>query len=392
MPTLLSFRLAVKALGKSLGVCAAVFLPVSFVNCASRGAEHPAPGPATGLVREAPTSALNDAGAVATLDARDAAIVAAPVAVASAPVVSTSLDLSFEQPYPSDARPRAENPLKAAADDEELARWNIGGTSDPNYVSSQASFHPGTRVVVDADFPGPHRKPRRNARGLTAERIQAQTRAKGYWPFRLCFEAGQRERKDAGGETKVRFSIGVRGTVLSAHLISTELRNRRTTDCLLTELRKLRFAPVPARRTDVITSIRIWPGDVDLPETTPAPAAAIETGNGFDPAAIGARVLAKRAELNACFDEPRRTDPTLWGRLALTVILEVDGTVHRVNEIESHFPNAAAARCVAATVSGMVFPSVNGKPFTFVLAFRLAPSKTPSPEPASPSDLDAGSD
>jgi hypothetical protein len=72
--------------------------------------------------------------------------------------------------------------------------------------------------------------------------------------------------------------------------------------------------------------------------------------------------------------EARRLDPSLWGRLALAVILEVDGTVHRVSEVESHFPNATAARCVQAALASLVFPSVNGKPFTVVLALRLNPA------------------
>jgi hypothetical protein len=68
-----------------------------------------------------------------------------------APELAPSLvpQISVDLPYPVDARPRAADPTQAAADDEELARWNVGGSSDPNSISSQASYHPGTRVVVD---------------------------------------------------------------------------------------------------------------------------------------------------------------------------------------------------------------------------------------------------
>ena len=65
------------------------------------------------------------------------------------------------------------------------------------------------------------------------------------------------------------------------------------------------------------------------------------------------------------------------------MILEIDGTVHRINEVESHFPNAAAARCAAAAVSTLVFPSVNGKPFTFVVPLRVTPLGV-SPETTQP--------
>ena len=63
---------------------------------------------------------------------------------------------------------------------------------------------------------------------------------------------------------------------------------------------------------------------------------------GFDPASVRARVSERNTQLAACFAEARRTDPRLWGRLAFVIILEVDGTVHRLSEVESHFPNANA--------------------------------------------------
>jgi hypothetical protein len=418
MPTFLPFRRAVKAHTESLGVCAVIALRtlgplVTFfalgalaASCASRGVEHLAEGPKTGPLRDTPSSAL----------IRPSAGLDAGISSANSPSEQTSAganaphaapEIAFEDPYPLDARPRAASPLQAAADDEELARWNLGGTADPNYPSSQASFHPGTRVVVDAEFAGHHGKSLRGpARGLSAERVQAQARRKGYWPFRLCFEAGQREKKGPGGETRIRFSISTRGNVSAARLISSDLRNGASSACLLNELRKLRFSPPPARHVEVVTSIRIWPGDAELPLLSDAPLQAVDTSKGFDPAAVRASVVAKNAELAACFTQARRDDPSLWGRLALAVVLEVDGTVHRVSEVESHFPNAGAARCAAATLSTVLFPSVAGKPFSFVFPMRLPPSNaTRSVDPssdaarpdlaepaASPESEDAGAD
>jgi hypothetical protein len=320
---------------------------------------------------------------------------------------ATSAELTFEDPYPLDARPRAANPLQAASDDEELARWNLGGTADPGNLPTPASFHPGTRVVVDAELARHSAKHTREpARGRDIERIQAQARSKGYWPFRACFEAGQRDKPGLGGETRIRFTVSAHGNVSAPRLLSSELRNAESSACLLSELRKLKFSPPPARRVEVVTSIRIWPGDAELPPTSTAAALPLDTSSGFEPATARARAASKSAELRACFDEARRRDPGLWGRLALAVVLEVDGSVHRVSEVESHFPNAAAARCAAATLSTVRFPSVSGKPFSFVLALRLAPrgaapasdanADTPSPAqvvPTQPAERgDAGTE
>jgi hypothetical protein len=397
MLTFLPFSRAVKANAESLAVCAWLGLALLATSCVSHGVEGFAAGPPTGPVRAAPTStplgsaSPSDAGAPS---AAATTIEPDPTSTSTSTAGSSPV-LNFEDPYPLDARPRQGGPVQAAADDEDLARWNVGGISDPNYVSSQASFHPGTRVVVEAHFAG--RRAERSSRtspSLSADRVQAQARSKGYWPFRLCFEAGQREKKGVGGETRIRFTISTRGEVSSAKLLGSELRNTSSSACLLSELRKLRFAPRPAKHIDVLTTISVWPGDAELPPLSDAAPGVIETSAGFDPAAVRARVTAKQAELSACFNLARQQDPSLWGRLALAVVLEVDGTVHRVSEVESHFPNAAAARCAAAALSAISFPSVNGKPFSFVLAMRLPPSAgqphgqppTPTPAPALSAD------
>ncbi len=302
---------------------------------------------------------------------------AAPNTDAAAPTAVAALTLELELPYPVDARPRSSNPLQAAADDEALARWNVGGSADPSYPSSQASYHPGTRVVVDTRLakirPGAKRRPVPQ-HGLTPERVQAQARAHGYWPFRLCFEAGQREgqKKSSGGETHVAFTVNLRGKVSRATLLDSKLESPSTAACLVKEMGRIEFTPRPQRVLGMVATIAIWPGDAELP-ALPEPAAAAPSSGAFDANLMRERVASKRAELTACFAEARRGDPSLWGRLALAAILEVDGSVHQINEVESHFPNAAASHCAQVLLAGLSFPSVNGKPFTVVLSMRLSP-------------------
>jgi len=365
MRTFTRFFHAVKARPESLGVCGLTLLLAcarSATPPASDIAVHPALAPPSRarVTAEPPAVASEpDAGSPLSL----------PDAAADAPVSSVRID----SPYAID--PQATPALPPDSPEaSELMRWNVGGTSDPNYTSSQGSFHPGTRVVVDT------RLNRRRAGApsaakhtLTAERVQAQARSNGYWPYRLCFEAGQREKKGLGGETRVAFTIGIHGKVSSARIVSTQLENRAIAGCFLQETRRLRFSPRPSKHLDVIASIRIWPGDVDqpAPATSSDPAPTITTSASFDPAAVSERVASKRAELDACFDSAQRADSALWGRLGLAVILEVDGSVHRVTEVESHFPNAGVTRCVEALVASLVFPSVAGKPFAFVLPLRF---------------------
>jgi hypothetical protein len=402
MPTFLPFLRAVKAPSTSRVVCA-LFIG-SAVNCGPANTPHASVGPPTGPLPTASYTGTSTASASAEPSATDAGSALAAADSTAPPSPSPSPQVSVDLPYPVDARPRAPDPTQAAAEDEELARWNVGGSSDPNSISSQASYHPGTRVVVDTR-PAKRRAgapPLPAPRGLSYQRVQAQARSRGYWPFRVCFERGQRDKKGPGGETRVAFSIGTRGKVTAARLLDSKLENAASAACMVRELQKLEFSPAPASKMRLVASIQVYPGDADLP-VVPDPAVIASLPRGeFDPESMRARVTAKQAELDACFSEGRRTDPALWGRLALSVILELDGTVHRVSEVESHFPSATATRCAQIVLSSVVFPSVNGKPFSFVVPLRLprdptleargdeqtetkkkGPDENPSPSPIS---------
>jgi hypothetical protein len=387
MPTFLPFLRAVKAPTASLAVCALIF--GLGANCLPRDTPPENPGPATGPLPAASASAAPEAAPSAEHQA-DAALTDAGAPPSDTALLSPLIGVDL--PYPADARPRASDPVQAADDDAELTRWNVGGSSEPNSVSSQGSYHPGTRVVVDTRpakrrvgapaLPAP--------RGLTYQRVQAQARSHGYWPLRLCFELGQASKKGTGGETRVAFTIGTRGKVSAARLLDSKLGNAASAACMVREVHKLVFTPAPASKLRMVASIKIYPGDAESPVLPAAAVAAALPRGDFDPEATRARVTAKQVELDACFSEARRADPALWGRLALSVILEMDGSVHRVTEVESQFANAPATRCAQALVSTLVFPSVNGKPFSFVLPLRLSPSaatKTGPDENPSPSEI-----
>jgi len=404
MPTFLPFLRAVKAPTASPLVCALI-LGVG-ANCSPTGTPHTAPGPATGplpsVTKVTPTAELGTVSAPSAPPSN--------AGESSSGSLPSSSQIEVDLPYPVDARPRAQDPAQAAAEDEELARWNVGGSSDVNAVSSQATFHPGTRVVVDTR-PAKRRAgapPPPAPRGLTYQRVLAQARSRGYWPFRLCFERGQpdkqsaaggrRDKQSAGGETRVAFTIGTRGKVTAARLLDSKLENASMAACMVREVNKLEFSPAPASKLRMVAMIQVYPGDAEQPVVPdPALVAALPRGD-FDPEAARARVLEKQAELDACFADARRADPALWGRLALSVILEIDGSVHRISEVESRFPSATATRCAQALLSTVIFPSVNGKPFSFVVPLRLSPNTIPQtatgPDetPSPPATLDKPED
>src|SRR5690606_34298486 len=154
--SLLSLRWSVAALGL---VCA--------TGCAARGSE---PVPASGAGFEAAAAPLDPKRPTPVPSHAEAPQPAQPSPAHAPGSVEPSLPpdpalaepepeerlrsvkLEVEAPYDPQSPPRHKGRIAAAGQDEELARWNVGGNSDPDYVSSRSGYHPGARVVVDVDL------------------------------------------------------------------------------------------------------------------------------------------------------------------------------------------------------------------------------------------------
>lgn len=378
MLTFLRFARPVKTPTRSVAVCALILGTIA--SCTGQALSHDSTAAQARTALPPASTPLPEAGPQTSVAPNTAEVPSLPEpAIASLP----ALELSLELPYAAGSQPTADGRAPVTA--EELLRWNAGSGADASAGSNSISFHPGTRVIVETR---PAKRASVAARAPTAralflDRVQAQARSHGYWPFRRCFERAQREQKMTGGETRILFTIGTRGKVRKARLLEAELGARGAADCLVREVLKLEFTPRPTRALAMLATIAIYPGDSELAEpsdTASIPASAPQTAGPFDPVVAGSLVAEKLPELRQCFAAARSLDPALWGRLALAIVLEVDGSVHRVSETESHFPNAGAVRCVAASLASVRFPSVDGKPFSFVVALRLGP---PASDPAS---------
>ena len=174
---------------------------------------------ATASVRPTPPApvATASAGALAQPSAAASAAAVAAVTLASAPPAATGATsaanatglpsvgddhlpgFEVEQPFKLFERPRLPGAVQAAVHDELLARWNVGGTGDPTFISNRSNYHPGARVVVDTTVVAgrlPVRSRHGRRRGVLSQQgLLAQSRTQGYWPFRLCFEDGLRRQQ-----------------------------------------------------------------------------------------------------------------------------------------------------------------------------------------------------
>jgi hypothetical protein len=206
-----------------------------------------------------------------------------------------------------------------------------------NSAVQSEGFHPAVRVVVDT-------KPlvRLGTDGLTARQVAAESRSQGYWPFRLCYEAGLREHLAASGQAKFRFSIANTGKVSHVRRLSADL-TPGLVDCLRKAVYQWRFAPRPRRRVDVDLSIKLWPGDVPV---VPLPTGSVSIA----PAAAEAFLLTLPL-VQACYEPGLSRDPRLWGRIELALQLDDQGQIRQANEV-TQFGDVHVVECITSALRG----------------------------------------
>lgn len=287
-----------------------------------------------------------------------------------------------EAPYQVGTRLRPDGAVVASVADEDVARWNVGGSGDPAYVSNRQGFHVAPRVVVDVAVRSGKLPLHATEKGVFSETaLLAQARSHGYWPFRLCFEDGLRESGKLHGKTDVRVRIGRDGRVVSTHLGSSELRDDSVQRCLSDRARALHFTPGPRRPVEATLTVDLSPGDAPLPDPRAGSDANTDAGH-IDVAATAVALSDVPASISTCYLGALAADARLWGRLALQIDVGNDGAVRKVVEHDSRFPARQVVTCAVAAVNGKRLPAPAGGPASFVWAVRLgAPHETAAPAP-----------
>jgi hypothetical protein len=296
---------------------------------------------------------------------------------------AAAIELVTESPYKLYERVIPAGEVYAAGLEEELARWNLGGCSDPSHPANRAGFHPGTRVIVDLlDAPRrlPQRTPRDRRTGkpravLSHESLLAQARKYGYWPSRLCFEeAASSERDLKGGATHLRVRVAASGRVTQTRVVQSELKDSDVPGCLARRLERLRFSPAPARAFDATFEVEVYPGDAPLPRrqhAKHAPATARDNPGRLVPALVEQALASEERTIARCFADALARDQGLWGRLELRIELDGAGSCTQVSEHDSRFPDREAASCVADAVRRVHFPAPTGGKLSFIQAWRV---------------------
>jgi hypothetical protein len=278
---------------------------------------------------------------------------------------SKRVEISIEPVVVEGYRLRPTGEIAGAGFDEEVQRWNYGGNSDPTHISNRPTYHPGTRVVLDAT-PRLSRKLLKSKFGMSLHtRLVSGLRNRGYWPIRICFENETRQYPDLGGKTRVKVKLDAQGNVIFSRLVSSTVRKNTVGRCIANVLRTLRTDRPLGRATEADLLISTWPGDLPL---LALPKAPVYGSSRFTP--IERILETNRNTIEACFEDSRRLDPKIWGRLKLAFQLDEFGKPFDVQESESHFNDPKTVRCISEILKSLTFET-DLKDVRLSVAFRL---------------------
>lgn len=294
--------------------------------------------------------------------------------------------VEFETPHRLGARPFVPRPIQASAEDTVLGTWNIGGVTDPNFVTNRQSFHAATRVILDTRL----LSGKKSLGRLSSGGILAQTRSQGYWPFRLCLEDALRAGTDERTTAVLRFSIDTRGKVSYAHMMRADA-SPTLAKCLRKAAYAPRYSPPPPRRVDVELTAQVAKGDVPLPPRDVPSEKSTGKSNAGESTAGKSNVQDSTVESFAaltpkvaqCYRAGLERDAGLWGRVALAVRCD-ERQPPRAEQFLSQFPDEAVTACIAELALTVAEADACDLVVAWRLGQRPVEEKAPSDATTSP--------
>lgn len=93
------------------------------------------------------------------------------------------------------------------------------------------------------------------------------------------------------------------------------------------------------------------------------------------PPEVVRRIVRQRsAAWRACYEQALRRIPTLSGHITTRFVIELDGTVSNVVNVDSDIPDPSLVTCLTETYADeeLTFPSPEGSPITVVVPLELS--------------------
>ena len=221
------------------------------------------------------------------------------------------------------------------------------------HASESRPYHPEPGIIVDVTSA---------AAGANQAEVQKLARAKGYNPFRHCYEEGLRRNQHLTGKVTVEFTLGTDGAVVGARKTASTVGDESVNQCVVREASHLALAKPESGAPAIAMAVTLSPGD----ELVPVPHAAPHADKLRD------ALRAKWSGVEVCYKQGLERRRDLGGRMELKFKVKSNGEILESSESDTHFADAAVTQCVLGVYKTAKLPKVGTKHETsFVYAIHL---------------------
>jgi hypothetical protein len=214
-------------------------------------------------------------------------------------------------------------------------------------------YHPDPGIIVDVTSVGA---------GANQADVQRLARAKGYTPFRHCYEEGLRRNQKIGGKVSLDLVLAADGSVQSAVKTASTVGDSSVDQCVAREAGHLALARPDSGTPNVAMVVTLSPGD----ETVAVPHAAPHADKLRD------ALRTRWSGVEVCYKQGLEKHRDLGGRLEVKFKVKPNGDIVEVAEGDTHFTDGDVSKCVVGVFKGAKLPKLGGKhDATFVYAMHM---------------------
>ena len=101
---------------------------------------------------------------------------------------------------------------------------------------------------------------------------------------------------------------------------------------------------------------------------------AAEVDGQIDSASMNKILRGSGAAIKRCYDKALLVNPTLKGKVALSIMINTQGRVEAADVVEDTIGDKSVSSCIQGVISRLRFPKPDGGPVSFVFPVTFAPS------------------
>lgn len=325
--------------------------PVNVVGATAEPQAPPAPAPVA--TNDEPAAPAPTPAPAPT--ATDAPATPAPAPAPAAAPTPVTVNIADELPF--NATGAAKHDTKSHAKTTKPKKLPPGTTGQRSTRHGRKRgdrpYHPDPGIIVDVTSAGA---------GANQADVQKLARAKGYTPFRHCYEEGLRRNQKLGGKLSMELVLGADGSVTSAKKTASTVGDVSVDACVVREALHLSLARPDSGTPSIAMVVTLSPGD----EPVPVPHAAPHADK------LREALRGRWSGVEVCYQKGLEKKRDLGGRLEVKFKVKPNGEIVDVAEGDTHFGDADVSKCVVGVMKGAKFSKLGTKhEATFVYAIHL---------------------